>query len=102
MSAGSGATFAMMARGLSPPNQLRPSKRTEAFARRTSASVSATSSAVRDVDVADEAQRDVIVLRLEPARPDHAAARNSDRRRDSLGQLQSREQPRHYRFLHKA
>ena len=83
---------------MSPPNQPSPSKATGG--RRAADVVERLGDVVRRprVDIADEAQRDVIVGGLEPARADHAAARQRDLADDGLRQLQSGEQTRHRGF----
>ena len=55
-----------------------------------SPSVSAMSRAARAVDVADESQRDVIILRLEPARADDAAAHERDLANDAAPAIRAR------------
>ena len=50
------------------------------------------------IDVADEAQGDVVVRGLHPARAHNAAAREGDLRRDALRNFQSREKTRHGPF----
>ena len=51
------------------------------------------------VHIADEAQRDMIVFRIEPARADAAAARERHLGRDARRQFQSREQARQEALL---
>jgi hypothetical protein len=49
------------------------------------------------IDVADESECDVVVLGLEPARADNAAAHERELADDGLRQFQSAEQARHCR-----
>ncbi len=85
----------MIARGLSPPNQPRPVE-THGDGRAADL-VEGLGDVVRDVvvDVAHEAQGDVVVGGLHPARAGEAAARQRHLAGDALGQLQSGEQARH-------
>jgi hypothetical protein len=50
------------------------------------------------INVANESQRDVIVLGLEPARPDDSAAHERKLTNDGVRQFEAGEQARHPRF----
>ena len=88
INAGDGATFATTARGLRPPKDDTPSSRNSKAARLTRSSIEATSCATRHVDIADEAQGDVIIFRIDPARA--RAARRAGRSGSARHRQESR------------
>ena len=84
-----------MARGLRPPNERQLAEaHLEAAAPHA---VEQRGDVVREaiVDVADEAQRDVVVFRVDPARAGQAAAQQRQRRRDLARDFQADEQAGH-------
>ncbi len=89
------ATAATSARGLRPPNDDEPVD--AQFERRALNAAEQAGNVARQavVDIADEAQRDVIIFRVDPARARQTATHHRQRLGDARGYFQTGKQTGH-------
>ena len=99
-----GDTAATTARGLRPPNERQPFQMQLERAALDAAEHRGDLLGDHVVDVADEAQRQVIIFRIDPARARQSAAQHAERLPDVGGDFDTGEETRHgdFRFTMRA